>query len=308
MATKSSAAEVVRKAYIKRTKEQDMNDEQPTVKPFLKVRVERHEDEADLLGLCAGFEAGSWRAEGLSKHLIRNLPQFALPIEEWDAFDSATGTEQLARAARAIYTTTKYQNRGEVGELMLFSIMRQYYRSEPIVSKFYFKSSANETVKGFDAVHVVSGAQTPELWLGEVKFYTRLSAAMRDVIKELQDHMKIDFLKDEFMWIENKMGGGTIHAQRVRELLDDSTSLDQVFDVLHIPILLTYKSDTINQHHTEDQEYEEAIAMELSGYFDAFRQKDLPNSVRIHLILVPLAAKARLLQAFDDRLKALQGL
>jgi Cap4 SAVED domain len=113
------------------------NDGEPRhakVKPFLEVRIKRAENEAGLLGLCAGYEAGTWRADGFAKALIRNLPQFALPIEQWENFNTATGVEQLARAARAIYTTNKYQNRGEVGELMLFSIMREHYDSEPIVS------------------------------------------------------------------------------------------------------------------------------------------------------------------------------
>lgn len=286
----------------------DAREKQPKVKPFLEIRIQRSEIEADLLGLCAGYEAGAWRADAFARALIRNLPQFALPIERWQGFNTATGVEQLARAARAIYTTDKYENRGEVGELMLFSIMREHYDSEPIVSKFYFKSSSNDTIKGFDAVHVVSANGGPELWLGEVKFYTNLSAAMRDVLKEIHEHLDIDFLRDEFMWIEHKMGDGTAHAREIRELLDDSTSLDEVFKVMHIPVLLTYKSKSVGGHSIVDQTYLQAIATELSDHFDVFRAKGLPTNVRIHVFFVPLLGKARLLKAFDDRLKALQSL
>lgn len=259
-----------------------------------------------MLGLCAGYESGSWRAEAFAKYLIRNLPQFFLPIEEWENFDTATGVEQMARAARAIYTTDQYDHRGEVGELILFSIMREHYNSEPLVAKFYFKCSANDTVKGFDAVHTVSGREGLELWLGEVKFYTRISAAIRDVLAELQDHLDTDFLREEFMWIEQKIGGGGVHQARVRLLLDDSTSLDEVFKVLHIPILLTYQSSTIRAHAVEDEAYITEIAAELSKHFDVFRDKELPRHVQIHLFLVPLAGKAHLLRSFDERLKALQ--
>jgi HamA len=286
----------------------DAREEQPRVKPFLALRIQRTEKEADLLGLCAGYEAGAWRADAFAKALIRNLPQFALPIERWQSFNTATGVEQLARAARAIYTTDKYENRGEVGELMLFSIMREHYHSEPVVSKFYFKSSSNDTVKGFDAVHVVSGDDGPELWLGEVKFYTNLSAAMRDVLKEIREHLDIDFLRDEFMWIENKMGDGTAHAREIKRLLDDNTSLDEVFKVMHIPVLLTYKSKGVGGHSIVDQPYLRAIGKELSDHFDVFRAKGLPTNVRIHVFLVPLLGKAHLLKSFDDRLKALQSL
>ena len=278
------------------------------VKTFLQIRIQRAEPDTELLGLCAGYEGGVWRADQYAKTLIRNLPQFALPIEKWADFNTATGVEQLARAARSIYTTNKYHNRGEVGELMLFAIMREHYNSEPVVSKFYFKSSANETVHGFDAVHVVSTPAGPELWLGEVKFYTRLSAAMRDVLKELKQHLEVDFLHEEFMWIENKMGDGTSHAAELRKLLDDSTSLDEVFNVMHVPILLTYKSKTVGTHKIVDESYTETIAKELSDHFDTFRAKGLPTNIRVHVLLVPLLGKARLLKAFDERLKALQKL
>ncbi|MCP5437620.1 MAG: DUF1837 domain-containing protein [Chromatiaceae bacterium] len=280
----------------------------PTVKPFLQVRVSRLEPEAELVGFCAGYEGGAWRSDAFARYLIRNLPQFALPLEEWERFDTATGVEQLGRAARAIYTTKKYQNRGEVGELLLFSIMRDYYQSEPVVSKFYFKSSSNETVKGFDGVHVVSGQDGLELWLGEVKFYTQLSAAVRDVLAELSDHLEYDYLRDEFMWIEHKMGDGCAHSDEIRQLLDDSTSLDEVFKHVHIPVLLTYRSKTVECHSVVDDQYKEEIASELSKHFDSFRQKELPGNVGIHLILVPLAGKAKLLRSFDDRLKGLQQL
>jgi hypothetical protein len=256
----------------------DGQPRQPKVKPFLEVRLQRTEAEADLIGLCAGYETGAWRADSFAMALIRNLPQFALPIEHWKSFNTATGVEQLARAARAIYTTDKYERRGEVGELMLFSIMREHYDSEPIVSKFYFKSSSNETVKGFDAVHVVSHTDGPELWLGEAKFYSNLAAAIRDVVSELEKHLQNEYLRDEFMWVDQKMGGGTSHSEEIRRLLDDNTSLDEVFNVLHVPILLTYKSLTISQN------------------------------VRVHIVLVLLLGKARLLKAFDERLKSLQSL
>ena len=104
------------------------------------------------------------------------------------------------------------------------------------------------------------------------------------------------------------MGDGTAHSVEIRRLLDDSTSLDAVFKVLHIPILLTYKSKAINAHSAVNAAYEKEIADELSAHFDVFRGKGLPDNIQIHLILVPLAGKAHLLRAFDNRLKALQEL
>ena len=39
----------------------------PKVKPFLRVRIRRFGPKAHLLGLCAGYEAGAWRADAFVK-------------------------------------------------------------------------------------------------------------------------------------------------------------------------------------------------------------------------------------------------
>lgn len=278
------------------------------VKPFLKVLISKLESDVELVGFCAGYENGSWRADEFSRYLVRNLPQFTLPIEKWEDFQSSTAVEQLSRSARAIYTTKKYENRGEIGELILFAIMRTHYQSEPLVSKFFFKSSSNDTVKGFDAIHIVNSESGPELWLGEVKFYTLISAAIRDVVSELDDHLKTDFLREEFMWIDNKLSFGSSKYPEIQAMLDDSKSLDEVFETLHIPVLLTYKSKAVGDNNVDGAKYRQEIEQELASYFQAFVGKGLPQKVSIHLLLVPLEGKAKLLKSFDDRLKALQTL
>jgi hypothetical protein len=120
-----------------------------------------------------------------------HLIEFALTRDEWQNVNTATAYRALRRAARTVYLTDKYQNRGEVGELLLHAVMRHHYGTEPIVSKFYFKSAANDTVKGFDAAHVVfvNPPEDLELWLGEAKLYIDVDAAIRDVCGELSTHL-----------------------------------------------------------------------------------------------------------------------
>jgi hypothetical protein len=280
----------------------------PKPEPFLEIRVQLREAEAELAGFCAGYETNQWRAEAFARHLIDNLQQFALPIEEWDMVNSATAVRLLRRAAKTIYTTDKYHHRGEIGELILFTIMRHFYNSEPIVSKFYFKSSSNDTVKGFDCVHVVPGFDGPELRLGEVKFYSDVSAAIRDARTEIDQHLEVNYLREEFLWIEHKMGGGTQFAEDVKRWLDESTSLDEVFRVVHVPVLITYDSTAVNKHRAVTEAYRSEVAVEIAKHFRAFLAKGPPRFITVHVLFLPLAAKASLVDAFDRRLKALQEL
>lgn len=173
-------------------------------RPFLDVRVRVDDQLPTLLGLCAGYEQGAWRANDFARYLIQNVVEFVYPHHEWSKVHSGTAIEMASRAAKAVYGSTNHGNRGEVGELLLFTVMRGYYRSCPVVSKLYFKSAANDTVKGFDAVHFVDGQDGLELWLGEAKLYTEASAAIRDVIDELDKHIAADYLRQEFAWIRNR--------------------------------------------------------------------------------------------------------
>lgn len=280
----------------------------PRPQPFLDVRVEDTADLPTLLGLCAGYELGQWRSKQFAKYLIRHLIEFIYPMEEWGAANSATGVEMTARAAEAVYKTQKYENRGEIGELILFSVLRAHYGSLPVISKFYFKSAVNDTVKGFDAVHFIEGKNGLELWLGEVKFYTDAAAAIRHVLEELDAHLEASYLRGEFTWIGNKMRADGPHYERIRQLLDDKTSLDQVFPVLHIPVLITYESQAVGAHSIVDEIYKTAIEAELRYHFQSFRGRCAVQRVAVHLILVPLGSKRALQEAFDSRLRAAQDL
>ena len=57
---------------------------------LLDVLVADLEITPSLTGLCAGFEAGRWRALELARHLFEWLPEFALTTSEYHAFNRTT--------------------------------------------------------------------------------------------------------------------------------------------------------------------------------------------------------------------------
>lgn len=276
--------------------------------PFLTVRVHELSVAPTLTGVCAGYEQGEWRASRLAAHLIGWLPDFALNHSEREGLGAPNAVELIARAAETVYTSDKYQRRGEPGELILHAVLCQVFGTLPAISKIFFKDSANDTVKGFDAVHVVSNGDDLELWLGEVKFYADISRAIADVVEELGDHMERKFLRSEFAAITRKIDPTWPHADRLAKLLDDNTSLDDIFTRACIPVLLTYESDTIRAHDRVSQAFEAAFQSEALGHYWTFASKALPKEIAIHLILLPLHEKAVLMAEFDRRLKAAQAL
>jgi uncharacterized protein DUF1837 len=219
----------------------------------------------------------------------------------------------MKRAARLVYTTGKFERRGEFGELLLHIVLTQVFHTVPAISKIYYKDGPNETVKGFDAVHVVvqdtdDGDTELELWLGEVKFYDDPAGAIRDVLKELHSHAESHYLRREFAAIRNKIDDSWPHAAALRRLLDENTSLDTVFKTLCIPVLLTYDSPVAQNIKEHSEQYIQEIHAEWQGHHDTLVRKGLPEHLKVHLFLIPLATKKRLVSALDKRLKAWQQL
>ena len=281
-------------------------------KPFLDLLVHDIDAKGDNAGLCAGFERGEWRCKQFAEHVLEWLPEFALGSSEAASLSAHNALRMIRRAARTLYRSEHYQRRGEFGEVLLHIAIRQVYSSFPLVSKIFFKNSVNDTVKGFDAVHVVAGSAGLELWLGEVKFYTNLTKAIYDVSEEIIAHLRTDYLRSEFLLISNKIDPAWPHQEEIRTLLDENTSIDQVFRAAAIPILLSYESGSLKKG---EKSYRRAIEQELASGFDCVRssldekyRQEFSTGIplRVHVFLVPLESKENLLRELHSGLERLQ--
>lgn len=273
--------------------------------PFFEIVVHDMGRSPGLTAASAGFEGGKWRHEALASYLFEWLPEFALHYSDLESMNSATAMRLIKKAAVTVYTTEKYQKRGEFGELLLHALIREVFNSQPAISKLYFKTSTNETVKGFDAVHVVENGEDLELWLGEVKFYEDVQQAIYAVVPELQAHTDGDWLRKEFILIDSKIDSRWKHAEALKKLISDRTSLDVIFKRICIPVLLTYDSECVNQHSEITSAFDAALKAELEEIYGNFSGRELP-AMRVHLFLVPLACKKVLLEVLQQKLEGLQ--
>ena len=240
------------------------------------------------------------------------LPEFALKHSEVAGLGADNAVELVARAAKSVYATDKFQTRGEFGELLLHAALRQCFKTLPAISKYYYKDAGNDTVKGFDAVHVVSTDTSLELWLGEVKFYDDAARAIADVLKEVEKHLERDYLRGEFAAITNKIDSDWQHAERLKKLLHPDTSLDEVFDAVCVPVLLTYDSPVIKSFDEVSAQYKTQFEAEIVAHHATFTvklaNKTVPPQLRVHLFLLPLLEKASLVKSLDEALKRVQAI
>lgn len=219
--------------------------------------------------------------------------------------------DKLRKSVAMIYNSPKYKSRGEFGELLLHYILKDFYKTIPAISKMYFKDGPNETVKGFDAVHVIENNDgLLDLWLGEVKFYKDASQAIKDVIPEIEEHFAHDYLRTEFIAITNKLDKESPFYEKLSQLISPDTSLDEIFERICVPVLITFYSKVIDKHVKYTNAYKEEMKNEMEKYFNQFESQfeKLGIDIEVHLFLLPLKTKETFVQMLNNKLNLWQQL
>jgi hypothetical protein len=276
----------------------------------LRAHVVTPADLPQVLAMCPNYDQERWRAEELARHLCRWLPEWALRYGEEP--ETATMMEMARRAALKVYTTDAYKSRGEFGELMLHAVLRHEFKTDIAVSKVFFKDSANDTVKGFDCVHISEATDGKlDLWLGEAKFYTRRADAIASAAQELGEHLTHDYLREEFAFVLDKLDPAFPHGEELRALLNDEQPLEQIVSRIHIPVLIAYDGRLVREHRQVDQDFVTAMEGEATSVRAVLMKKlarnPLPQQVVIDLIVLPVEDKKVFSQLLDKELRGWQG-
>lgn len=253
---------------------------------------------------CAGFEVAVWRCDALANHLVEWMADYALKEDDLRVHHGNMYV-RLREAAARIYTSDAYATRGEIGEILLHAICRDFFDTVPIAPRVFYLTSSNDVVKSFDLVHVRYPAGVPELWLGEAKFYTDGLDGMRAAVKSLNDHLELGFLNHEKLILGPQVSTSVPEYQKIRDLLSEQTSLDELFRTAIFPIGIVCDSAATASATRICDEYMSQLGGELTKLSQILVASGLPPKVRLLLIYLPLGSKQKLADAFDARLRGL---
>ena len=195
-----------------------------------------HISEANFKAYFVGFDFKIFRYEALSEIIMDSIVDFAYGyhtgiLKKYDR-------RQLKEAAKSLYRIKEYSDvkkiyvdddselnddnlkdkqkeikGGEFGELILHLILRDFIQTVPLLSKIHFKDTDGATIHGFDAIHIgpdIKDKTKKSLYFGESKLYSRKKGnagemGITDLIKDVQEHFKSDFL---YSRINHKRNGG----------------------------------------------------------------------------------------------------
>ncbi|MDD8061229.1 HamA C-terminal domain-containing protein [Shewanella metallivivens] len=300
--------------------------------------IEAKISESSLKSFLVGFDLNDegdseYRWVELVKKITSVIHEFSFGFHEGTKTNNTETLDKLIEAANSLYKidafqkvrdiyknngdisddlTDKYLRRGEFGELILHLILRDHFNTIPLLSKIYFKDSLGHTVHGFDCVHIDPDSKT--LWLGESKLYLDPKRGLAELIKDIEEHFKVDYLESEFSLIAKKIKlfDNIPESEHWKKILSSSTKLKDKLNDIYIPLLCTYSCDLFDKYDDENEadfikEYESKIRS-LKNYFDDKNNHPLKSKLKIIIVLLPVKCKKTLVKKLHNKLSLMQAL
>lgn len=278
-----------------------------------------HVNNKKVLGLANGFEDGEWEYAKFYNFLWNNIAQTALTKKERDdLFDEPSTLFQ--KSAQKLHLT---EDGGEIGEICLYAIMRNYYNAISVVPKLFYKQNNNDPAKGADSVHiVVENDDSFSLWFGEAKFYSSIEdARLYEILNSVHNSLEKSSIKKEESIITNLNEVNNTSEipdtlkHKIFDLLDENTSIDNIKPILHIPILLLYECSITKSAKHFDELYKQKIIEYFKGRANSYFKKqinkcadiDMYSEIHFHLILFPVPDKQKIINDFKERANAFRN-
>lgn len=281
-------------------------------------------DKSYLLSVVNGYEENKWRMDIFRYFIFNNLAETGLSAQEREALADKK-FETLVAAAQKLRIEKKINKNsgGEIGEIMLYGIMKHHFNALPVVPKIFYKQNAKDYAKGADSVHITLNSDGDfELWLGEAKFYDSIkNTRLDEPIASIDEMLSKKKLRDENSIVTNLhdldvLLKDTEMSKKVREALSTSVSLDDIKKRLHVPIMLLHECDITKATTDYNQTYKDAIIAHhkerANAYFKKMFSKLITtvnnlDSIHFHLILFPVPCKADIVADFMNHAQLLQN-
>lgn len=277
-------------------------------------------DNKKVLSIINDFEDGSWRYDKFQKFIWNNIKETALSYKERQALVDEGEDSVLTEAAKNLRLINDKEDSGEGGEIaeiLLYGIMKNYYKALPVVPKIFYKQNSQDFAKGADSVHIVIEDETTfSLWLGESKFYNSIENARFDkIVDSVNNSISKGKLKKENSIITNVSDLNDLPEisdslrNDIKSALDRNVSIDKIKPILNIPILLLHECDITKVATHLTDEYIEGIKNyhkdRATQYFKKQIAKcsgvDKYSEIKFHIILFPVPEKKKIVDKFTQK-------
>lgn len=289
-------------------------DDDTTVGYFKKEKI---------LSLTNDFENGIWRYSKFQSFIWDNIAETALSYNERESLiDKKFNTlVESAKKLRLIDSKKNQIGQGsELAEIILYGIMKHYYKALPVVPKIFYKQNNQDNAKGSDSVHIViDGNNEFSLWLGEAKFYNSIEDDRLDtIITSIKNSLELEKLKKENSIITNLpdlnrfLNKNSNLYNNIIKLLAKESSIDDLKPKLHKPILLLYECTITKKFNELSDELKKQLydyhLERVKSYFSKQIKKlkekiHKYDSIHFHVIILPVPCKNKIIDKFVENVE-----
>jgi len=281
-------------------------------------------DNEKVLSLVNDFEDGKWRITKFQNFIWDNIAETALSKDERDKLSDQSHSKLIA-SAKNLRLTDKDGEMGkgsELAEILLYGIMKHYYKALPIVPKIFYKQNSQDNAKGSDSVHlVIENDNDFSIWLGESKFYKDLASAMTEAIKSIKDALSTEKLKKEnriitgLRDIDGFLEDNIELLNKIRDFLNNENSIDIFKPKLHIPILLLHECEKTKNSTIMTEQYKKDLKIFHIQQAQVYFNKQINtigtlsqySEIKFHLILFPIPDKQQIVDKFICNVQFYKG-
>lgn len=280
--------------------------------------VLQHINQETLKSYYLYFNENGDKSSELLDILMNSLLEFVFGIR-YRNIQNPKEHQKFFNACEKLYKEPKARNskrEGDLGEIILHSLLRKYLGTIPFAGRFYFAVDKNTSPKSFDIVHVLPNETKNILVLGESKMYADAKGGIDALADDIKKHFKADYIRKQFVKISEVVSSDNTQDQEnivvpMRRSIDaweyklrTEETLETVIDELYVPLLCTYNYDKYNEYTSVCNEFIKEYESHIGELYNYFDNKNIirPTCLNILLMLFPVPSKDILIKEYYKRI------
>lgn len=248
------------------------------------------------LPIIAGKSSHEVFFEKVKQGILANFIFSCSEVEKKMGLKSKNGKEQLL--IKSISKLSKHTAQGELGELILFTLLDVYLKAPKLLSKVAMKTAPTMPVFGADAVHGQFYDGAFRIFLGESKLHANFKSAAS--FAAISSKTAIENYGTEFNLLDSFMDFPDMDDEikdQLLELINPFSSMDMT-GVIHSSCFIGFtKSDLF----VDEGEFLEKYKLLASDYIENFFTKAEKHKLNIDetiLIMLPFSCVKELVKEF----------
>lgn len=235
------------------------------------------------------------------------LYHFVLSYKEIEKKLGIEGDEDAVEKLlnKAIRKLSEKNAQGELGELLLFTLLDIYFNAPKILSKVSYKTNRKMPVFGADAVHGQFENGKFKLFLGESKLYTDFKKASSAATKSITT--AVDKYEEEFDLLDSFMDFEGITEEletSLLELLDPFTDTD-LNELICSPCFIGFAEPELIKDAKNEEEFVKLYTTQADEYIKDFLTKAKKQDINMEetaLLMLPYSCVNKFVKDFVEHI------